>query len=157
MKWFNGNKQPINDFKKQFLDSLYKNEFQKKIIVGCDSQVVDNRITFITTVVILYIGHGGVFFYNKDNVQFCSKYLSMQNRLFQETYRSVEIAKIVDDLLKNTQYCVEQIHCDLNSNNKYRSNKAVAMCIGFICGNNYKPIIKPDSYAASSVADSLTR
>lgn len=157
MKWFNAYKKPINDFKKQLLDSLYTNKFQKKIIIGCDSQIVDNGVTFITTIVILYIGHGGVFFYNKDRVQFCSKYLSIENRLFQETYRSVEIAKMVDNLLEDTQYCVEQIHCDLNSNNKYKSNKAVSMCVGYICGNNYKPIIKPDSFAASTIADSLTR
>lgn len=80
----------------------------------------------------------------------------MQNRLFEETYRAVQVAKIVDELLKDTPYNVQQIHCDLNSNKKYKSNKAVEMCVGYITGNNYKAIIKPDAYAASSIADSLT-
>ena len=157
MKWFNGSKQPIYDFKSKLLESLQKNNFQKRIVVGCDSQVVDNKISFVTTVIIIFVGHGGVFFYNKDCVQFSSKYLMLQNRLFEQTYRAVEIAKQVDQLLQNTPYNVQQIHCDLNSNKKYKSNKAVAMCVGYITGNNYKAIIKPDAYAASSIADSLTR
>jgi predicted RNase H-related nuclease YkuK (DUF458 family) len=31
------------------------------------------------------------------------------------------------------------------------------MCVGYITWNNYKAIIKPDAYVASSIADSLTR
>lgn len=157
MRWFNGKRQPINDFEVQLLNSISNNQFEKRIIIGCDSQVLDNKISFVVTVVVLSIGHGGIFFYNKQRVQFQSKYLLMQNRLFEETYRAVQVAKIVDELLKDTPYNVQQIHCDLNSNKKYKSNKAVAMCVGYITGNNYKAIIKPDAYAASSIADSLTR
>lgn len=157
MRWFNGKKQPINDFEVQLLNSISNNQFKKRIIIGCDSQVLDNKISFVVTVIVLSIGHGGIFFYNKQYVQFQSKYLLMQNRLFEETYRAVQVAKIVDELLKDTPYNVQQIHCDLNSNKKYKSNKAVAMCVGYITGNNYKAIIKPDAYAASSIADSLTR
>lgn len=157
MRWFNGKKQPINDFEVQLLNSISNNQFKKRIIIGCDSQVLDNKISFVVTVIVLSIGHGGIFFYNKQHVQFQSKYLLMQNRLFEETYRAVQIAKIVDELLRDTPYNVQQIHCDLNSNKKYKSNKAVAMCVGYITGNNYKAIIKPDAYAASSIADSLTR
>lgn len=157
MRWFNGKKQPINDFEVQLLNSISNNQFKKRIIIGCDSQVLDNKISFVVTVIVLSIGHGGIFFYNKQHVQFQSKYLLMQNRLFEETYRAVQVAKIVDELLRDTPYNVQQIHCDLNSNKKYKSNKAVAMCVGYITGNNYKAIIKPDAYAASSIADSLTR
>lgn len=157
MRWFNGKKQPINDFEVQLLNSISNNQFEKRIIIGCDSQVLGNKISFVVTVIVLSIGHGGIFFYNKQHVQFQSKYLIMQNRLFEETYRAVQVAKIVDELLKDTPYNVQQIHCDLNSNKKYKSNKAVEMCVGYITENNYKAIIKPDAYAASSIADSLTR
>lgn len=157
MRWFNGRKQPVFDFETQLVNSLKNNQFEKKIIVGGDSQVLDNKISFVTTVIVLSVGHGGIFFYNKQHIEFDNKYLLMQNRLFEETYRAVEIAKIVDGLLKNTKYKVDQIHCDLNSNKKYKSNKAVTMCVGYISGNGYKAIIKPDAYAASSIADSLTR
>lgn len=157
MRWFNGSKQPIYDFEDRLLKSLANNQFQKKVIIGCDSQILDNKVSFVITVVVLSVGHGGIFFYNKQHVDFNSKYLLMQNRLFEQVYRAVEIAKIVDGIIKDTKYRVQQIHCDLNSNKKYKSNKAVAMCVGYITGNNYKAIIKPDAYAASSIADSLTR
>lgn len=157
MNWFNGRRQLITNLGYEILRSLHRDKFPKRIIVGCDSQVIDNKISFVTTVIVLTIGHGGVFFYNKDNIVCHPKYLLLQNRLFEQTYRAVEIAKSVDRLLQGTSYKVEEIHCDLNPNKKYKSNRAVNMCVGYISSNNYKAIIKPDAYAASSIADSLTR
>lgn len=155
--WRNGSKKIIYNFEDNLLNSLTRNNLQKKIIVGSDSQILQNKVSFVTTVIIWTVGHGAVFFYKKENVDFHKKYELIQNRLFEQTYRAVQIANCINELLKQTNYRVEQIHCDINGNKKFKSNRAVPMCVGYIVSNGFKPVIKPYAYGASCVADSLTR
>lgn len=157
MQWRNGSKKIIDNFQEKLLNSLSKNNLNKKIIVGSDSQIISNKVSFVTTVIVWTVGHGAIFFYKKQNVDFNKKYELLQNRLFEQTYRAVQIANKINEILKNTIYSVEQIHCDINGNRKFKSSRAVPMCVGYITSNGYKAVVKPHAYGASCVADSLTR
>ena len=52
---------------------------------------------------------------------------------------------------------IEEIHTDLNPNKNYISSTMIQQCLGFIKGMGFKGTTKPDSWAASSVADIKTK
>lgn len=157
--WRNGSGKKIDSFSDSLVSEVKKElGFSGiKIIVGCDSQVVKNKIVFVTVVIVVHIGRGANFFYKKECESKEGKLAILENRLFEETCRAVETAKQVDGIVVDYDLCVDEIHSDINPDKKYKSNRIAAACIGFIMSNGYKPVIKPNAFGASGVADSKTR
>ena len=79
--------------------------------------------------------------------------LSLQQRLFMETFKSVKVALWLNPLLESIGYKVNEIHTDLNPNPNYASYEMVHTCLGYIRGMGFEGKVNPDSWAASSVAD----
>ena len=52
---------------------------------------------------------------------------------------------------------VDEVHADLNPSPMHESNSSVQACLGYICGMGFDGKIKPDSWAASSVAHRKTQ
>lgn len=157
--WRNGIGKKIDNFSESLATEVKKDlgSLGKKIIVGCDSQVLGSRIVFVTVVIIVHTGKGASFFYRKDVERNEGELSILDNRLYSETVRAVTIAKQVDDVVMNFDLCVDEIHSDVNPDKKYKSNRIASACIGFILSNGYKPVIKPNAFGASGVADSKTR
>lgn len=157
--WRTGSGKKIDDFSDALVNEIKKElSFSGiKIIVGCDSQVIKNKIVFVTVVIVVHIGKGANFFYKKETELRSGSLLILENRLFEETCRAVNTAKKVDELVLNYDLCVNEIHSDINPDKRYKSNRIAASCIGYIMSNGYKPVIKPDAFGASGVADSKTR
>ena len=155
--WKCGNGSIVQDFKQKLIEMIKKSGVNTKIVVGCDSQVLGSKISYVTVVVVLNVGHGGNFIYKKQFYPFKGKFVIMENRLFQQTIKSVCVAKQVDDIVSTYNLHVSEIHSDVNPDKKYKSNRIASACISLIKGSGYQPVIKPDAFAASQTADSLTR
>lgn len=127
------------------------------IIVGCDSSSSEEPM-FPLAVVVLRTGEGGRFFlqrvFYKDR-----KFYNWKQRILEEVFLSCQLAlhlresfsekmKLRDNVLN---YQFRYIHADVGE--KGQTKDMVKEVTGLILGNGFEPKIKPESFAASNVAD----
>ncbi len=125
--------------------------FRYKIIIGSDSlQLRDNNADFVTAIVVHRVGNGGRYFWRRLDLQ---KFYTLRDRIINEVLLSLEVAKEVLSELKlaNVKNYDFEIHADIGENG---ATKAMLQeVVGMIRAHNFEAKTKPDSYAASSVAD----
>lgn len=135
-----------------FLASEPERKYQ--IVVGTDSQPHNGAgVDFVTAIVIHRVGSGGIYFW-KRIVQ--KKKYVLRQRMYEEATLSLETADSVISLLHKdgvTKYDVE-IHVDIGTFGDTR--EMIAEIVGMIRGSGYNVKTKPESYAASKVADRYT-
>jgi predicted RNase H-related nuclease YkuK (DUF458 family) len=126
------------------------------IIIGCDSSS-DQEPYFPVVIVILRVGEGGRFFIKKINYQ-NRKFYSWKVRVLEEVLLSCQIAlflrKKIEKIQKKTNnfhYQFRYIHADVGENGQTKD--MIKEVTGLIRGNGFEPKIKPESFAATSVAD----
>lgn len=166
--WITLNGKPIEDLTTA-LDEIITKEldddvYEPVVLVGCDSQLRKGRITYVKVIVVHCKrkqgigGKGGrVFCHVEHEKHPKGTYIQPKRRLWNETFKSVEVALWLDDFLIEYALEVENIHADLNGDKKYLSNEVVSTCLGYIKGMGFRGTIKPDAWVASKVADKLTK
>jgi hypothetical protein len=138
----------------------YMEEFPEKfydVIVGCDSSSEENP-NFPIAVVILRKGQGGRFFLKKVNYQ-QRKFFNWKERILEEVLLSCQIALLMKEKISawagsskaGLKYQFRYIHADVGGNGKTKD--MIKEVVGLIKGSGFEPCIKPESFAASNVAD----
>lgn len=131
-----------------------KSDSQYRMIIGTDSQPHNGRgVDFVTAFVVHRIGNGGIFFWKRVVKK---KIYVLKTRMYEEALISLEEAEAFVGLFKNDgigKYNLE-IHVDIGKNGKTR--EMIAEIVGMIRGSGYTVKIKPDSFAATKVADKYT-
>lgn len=129
-------------------------ESNYQLVVGTDSQPHNGEgVDFVTTIVVHRVGHGGIYFWKR--IVNKKRYV-LRQRMYEEATMSLEMAEAVIALLHKdgiTRYDV-QIHVDIGQYGKTR--EMITEIVGMIRGSGYDVRIKPESYAASKVADRYT-
>jgi len=133
-----------------------------KIYIGSDSEVKKLKngkwiVNYYSVVVIHHNGRNGakVFGRKESQIDYTKDKRKPLFRLMQEVYKASELYL---ELIESIGDREVQVHLDLNPSKKYISNQIVDQAIGYIKGTcNVVPLIKPDSWAASSVADKFLR
>lgn len=133
-----------------------------EIVVGCDSSS-DERPAFPIALVVLKKGQGGRFFlarirYSKNQKRF----YSFRQRILEEVYLSCELALSFKEALrervasseKSLNYQFQYIHADVGVGGPTRD--MIKEVVGLIKSNGFEAKIKPESFAASIVADRFT-
>jgi predicted RNase H-related nuclease YkuK (DUF458 family) len=153
----------INGIPDKILDFYQKNreiEGDFQIVVGTDSQNFSD--TKMVTVIAAYKeGHGGIFFYNIEHI---NKIKNVKQKLNTETSKSLETmmelvneidAKdIYNDMKDNT---LLSIHVDAGWSDKGKTKELIPGLVGWIKACGYDAKVKPDSFAASSIADKISK
>ena len=123
-----------------------------KLIIGTDSDLNANKKTadFVTAIVIQRVGNGGRYFWR--HVKFFPVY-NLHNRILQEVLFSLEVAKNTLLALKNSNGPEFQLEIHIDVGEKGETKTMIQELVGIIRANNFEPKIKPESYAASKVAD----
>ena len=123
-----------------------------KLFVGTDSEKNGGGATeFVTAIVIYRVGNGGRYFWRRMEI---GPFYTLRDRIIQEVMFSLEAGK---DLLKALERSASpgefrvEIHADIGENGETRT--MIQEVIGMIRAYNFEPKTKPESYAASSVAD----
>ncbi|MBI3385856.1 ribonuclease H-like YkuK family protein [Candidatus Gottesmanbacteria bacterium] len=129
-------------------------ERKYQLVIGTDSQPHNGSgVDFVTAIVVHRIGVGGIYFWKRVVNK---KVYVLRERMYEEASRSLEMAETVLALLHKdgiTKYDVE-IHVDIG---KYGDTRdMITEIVGMIRGSGYTVRIKPESYAASKVADRHT-
>lgn len=139
-----------------FIDQDTERSYQ--IVVGTDSSAVENA-NFISVIIVYRMGRGGRYFWRKTKGD--KKYRSLRDRIYKEVTLSVHTAK---NILTELQELLEvgyqlhydfHIHIDVGENGPTR--QMIKEVVGIVQGNGFKAKIKPDAYAASSIADKHVR
>lgn len=130
-----------------------------EVVVGCDSSPSEEP-TFPVAIVILRKGEGGRFFLKKVHYQpTIKRFYNIHDRILEEVWLSCQLALWLRENFaarvkqeKNAvQYQFEYIHADVGENGLTRD--MIKEVVGLIRGNGFEARIKPQSFAASSVAD----
>lgn len=132
-----------------------------KIYLGCDSETryikTQRWINYYLVVVIHHNGRNGckLFGQKVTELDYSPDKRKPQFRLMNEVFKVADLYMQLADSFGGRDV---EVHLDLNPNKKYISNLIVDQAIGYIKGTcNVIPLIKPDSWAASCVADKFLK
>lgn len=127
-----------------------------QFFIGTDSQQYSvtkkgrqKRICRFTTALAAYkMGHGGSVITHTDTTDFID---ALRERLLLEAMRSLETAWYLSPLISVER--IITIHLDVNEQLKYKSARYKDELVGLVVAQGFKATHKPNSWAASSVAD----
>ncbi len=120
-----------------------------EVMIGCDSHNRQLHTIYTTTVVLRYHRNGAQVIYKKEKAP---KVNDLWTRLWGEVERSLAVAQL---LRTAGDIPVKRIDMDLNSDERFASNKLHAAAIGYIRSHGYEPHTKPDLLIASWAANVL--
>jgi hypothetical protein len=140
------------------IESIKASSNESSIYIGCDSQkysIGKNRFKArYTTVIVIHKDskHGCQIFHNSIEME---DFGSLKQRLLNEVAYAVEAASAVIDYVGDRNL---EIHLDINSDPKHKSQIAMKEAIGYVQGMfGFSPKIKPESWAATHCADHAVR
>ena len=121
------------------------------VYIGCDSKYYSTATKFATAIAV-YQNPCVTYWFAKEKDFGMSR--EIPHRLWAEVEKSIQIAHLIRKELPNINI---EIHCDINSDEKYPSSKLNASAQGYItgCGFGYKN--KPGAWCATGCADYHTR
>lgn len=131
---------------------ISKTSKETSIYVGCDSRQTGDLTVFVSVIVVhLDSCKGGKIFYE---VRKEKRIKSLKERLLKEVDFAVMTALNIIDVVDDRNL---EVHLDINPDNRYKSHIIVKEAISYVLAQGLKPKLKPESFAAYSVADYLTK
>jgi len=148
--------EDIKHFLEEQPDATYS------LVIGTDSHEIENTekkskdINLVTAIVVYRKGFGGRYFWRRKKV---GNIHSLREKIYAETLESLNFAKKYIPLIKkglngsSPDYNLE-IHVDVGQHGDTRD--MIKEVVGMVVGSGFVAKTKPDSYAASYVADKHT-
>ncbi len=135
------------------------------IIIGGDSQKISTKgkrkkskfryAKFVTAVIVYQRDKNKIFYEVSKEKDQDTKPGKPFLRMMQETYKISEITVALMDVLIDRDF---EVHLDIASDAKWGSNCALSSAVGYVWGVvGVEPIVKPHSWAASTVADHIVK
>ncbi len=142
--WYEKNKHFESDF---------------SIVIGTDSQNFSDT-KMVSVITMICEGHGGIFFYEISHQDLIK---DVRVKLHTETNTSLNLADNLIEILEQKEYeelflnCHFSIHIDAGHSTYGKTKDLIPELIGWIKACGYDCEVKPDSFAASSVADKISK
>ena len=143
----------------EFIMSDKTNSYE--ITVGTDSQNFD-RTKMVEVIAVHRKGRGGTYFYN---IEFVRRITNLKQKINEETSRSLIVANdlldrleemfLENDMLMEDLDVSFQIHCDIGRAGK--TSVLIKEIVSWVTSQGYVCLIKPDSFAASDIADKYSK
>ena len=122
------------------------------VIIGSDSLGLPNKSAdFVTAIVVHRVGNGGRYFWRRIEL---GKFHTLRDRIIKEVLLSLEVAQLVLAEMKREAGDLAwsfEIHADVGEHGA--TSALIQEVVGMIRASNFEARTKPDSYAASKVAD----
>jgi len=122
-----------------------------KVMIGTDSErLPGNRADFVTAVAVHRVGNGGRYFWRRSEFQHIH---TLRDRILKEVLVSLDVARVVVQELRQISLPSFdfEIHVDVGENGP--TQPMIQEVVAMIRANNFEARTKPESYAASKVAD----
>jgi hypothetical protein len=127
------------------------NAYSYSIFIGTDSEERSDETEYMSAIVAYRHGRGGRYFTQRTIDQLEA---TLRDRIWRETMLSTDIAQeLIQELSSRGLNARLEIHCDIGERGPTRD--LIKEICGFVRGNGFAVSIKPDSCAASAVADRL--
>ncbi len=122
-----------------------------RVTIGTDSELLrDKQADFVTAIVVHRVGNGGRYFWRRFEL---GKFHNLRDRIIKEVLISLEVAEKVLATLRTHDLpdFDFEIHADIGENGPTKA--VIQEVVAMIRANNFQVKTKPESYAASNVAD----
>ena len=149
--WFAGDGTPV-DFA-QIIETVEEHYFKDgTVYVGSDSQP-HNGGCILSSAIVLHGAEGqqgGHYFITREKIT--SKGMTvLATRILAETEKTIRIAHDIVHLFPDIKI---ELHVDVsNTDKKAATSNLASMVVGYVTGNGFTCKIKPEAFAAASVAD----
>src|SRR5690606_37570966 len=157
MTWkkFNGEilQQHIIDEVGNVITKEYEAGNKLKVCIGTDSQVKGLVTDFATVIVFLREKKGAFMFIHQERTK---EKMSIKRRMLEEVQRSISIAYELCTLLDKYDIGLE-VHADINTDPKFKSNQALHEAMGYILGMGFVFKAKPEAFASSACANKMVQ
>lgn len=135
---------------KKFIEEQPDNRYN--ISVGTDSQNF-GYTKLVVVVAVHRVGKGGIFFYDINRIEQIN---NIPQKLLYETSVSIDIATKLSETFQKEEINYNiSIHVDAGE--KGKTSKIIPEIVGWIKACGFKCETKPNSYAASSIADKFSK
>ena len=131
-----------------------------QIVVGTDSQNF-NDTKMVTVIAAYKEGRGGIFFYEIDRI---NRITNVMQKLNTETSRSLKVMmQLAGELEEESKYkkmrenTLLSIHVDAGWSDKGKTKELIPGLVGWIRACGFEAKCKPESFAASSIADKISK
>lgn len=120
------------------------------VTIGSDSETHDGTVEFISAIVIHRKGHGARYFWMQTEKP---PFHTLRERIWQEAILSTSLARsVLEALQERAAWSSDvEVHVDVGENGPTRA--LIREICGFVRASGFIVCIKPDAYAAASVAD----
>ena len=142
-----------------YVKRMEKYDAPFQVTVGTDSQnFSDTKI--VSVIAVTCEGHGGIFFYEVSRI---NRIADVRLKLTEETTRSLEIMTALVETLESDEFSEVRdklswvIHVDASWNDRGKTKELIPGLVGWIRACGYDCKVKPESYAASSIADRISK
>ena len=127
-----------------------------RLSIGTDSMTYKDT-QFVLAIVLHRVGRGGIYFYKRFNHPAIK---DLRQKLYTETQVSIDTAELVfSNLLDIDENIYDKlnlsIHLDIGKNGPTKD--LIRELEGWVTALGYEYAIKPDSYAASSIANKYSK
>lgn len=122
-----------------------------KVTIGTDSELLATKnADFVTAIVVHKVGNGGRYFWRRFEL---GKFHTLRDRMIKEVLISLDIAeKVLSELKKSPLPEFDfEIHADIGMNGPTKA--VIQEVVAMVRASNFQVKTKPESYAASNVAD----
>lgn len=124
------------------------------IVIGTDSQNFTNDTKMVCVVAVHRRGHGGIFFFDISHVELVT---NVKRKLILETSVSLECAQKFVDVFEIPDRISHTLTIHIDAGEGGESRVAIPSIVGWVCACGYNYSVKPDSYAASSIANKYSK
>ena len=149
--WFSGSQDSVS-FDSVVEEVVRETANGAELHVGTDSDPKGKQVLFATVIALYHPGKGGKYFWSRERVP-KNAVPNLRSRLELETTHSLEIAQTLREILQADI----AVHLDCNSDPSAGSSTCQKSLQSYVLGMGFRPIIKPESWAASCLADKKTK
>ena len=150
VQWLNAESEPISINQ---IIKLLKNNKAYEIHVGCDSHRIGGQYVFAIVIAGYVNRRGGTFFFHRKRSK-DSRLNNMKVRLMKEVELAIDVAQQIEESFPDKKISV---HLDLNSKPEFPSYKVLPGAVSWVRSCGYNALVKPYSWASSSLADSFAK
>lgn len=123
------------------------------VYIGADSKVYSHRgeamVAYVTVIILHHGSSKGAQIFRSHRTD--RYYGQIRTRLMAEVTDAIMAGTEIADVIGDRGF---EIHLDINRDERYKSASLVKEATGYVLGTlGFEPKLKPDSFAASSVAD----
>jgi len=149
--WFDGNGTPASY--EQIIEDIKRHHLNNgTLYVGSDSQFYNTGVV-LSSALILHGAEGqqgGRYFVSRRKLK-PESYRVLAVRILAEAEQTIDIATRIVEEVPDIKI---ELHVDVSNTDKNEATSNLAkMVIGYVAGSGFDCKVKPDAFAAASVAD----